>query len=60
MESVFDGGDGAVITPDFEAWEAAYPNPSDRMDAICRNLIAHDGVFVIDDIPKPRRKAAKR
>jgi len=45
MECAFEG-----------KWLKRYPKASDRMDAICRNLIKNNGVFIIDDIPKPRPK----
>lgn len=40
---------------DGRPWRKAYPNATDRMDAVMRGLIAGDGKFDITRIPRPRK-----
>ncbi len=54
LEAVFEGD--SEDNPDYDRWQEVYDDATDRMDAIMRNVVAHDGEFVPTDIPRPRRK----
>ncbi len=57
IEAAFEGyaADIWSSNADGTAWKRAYRNHSDRMDAIMRNIIANNGTFDIESIPKPRK-----
>lgn len=53
MEQAFEA---CNVFPELNVWRAVFPNDVNRMDAICRNVIEHKGTFVINDVPRKRRR----
>lgn len=49
IEIAFEGWD-----PAGKVWTKAYPLPTVRLRAICRNILRNDGKFVIEEVRPPR------